>query len=184
MTQGAESTQQLFPVLCQQKQKPEAAMTVFRSELESLLPDLTRFARSLTRSEDDAYDLVQDCVERALVKKGYFEAGTNMKSWLFTMMRNIFISQKRRESVARRYVKHVDNSQDCVQRACQVHHIFLKETMSAIGELSTAERDAVVMLGIEESTHRDASLSTHLPVGTIKSRLSRGRAKPSHRSRP
>lgn len=151
-------------------------MTVFHSELETLLPDLTRFARSLTRSEDDAYDLVQDCVERALLKTEYYEQGTNMKSWLFTMMRNLFISQKRREAVARRYVKHVDNSGDRVQRASQTHHIFLKETMSAIGELSSAERDAVVMLGIEESTHRDASKASRLPVGTIKSRLSRGRA--------
>lgn len=151
-------------------------MTVFHSELETLLPDLTRFARSLTRSEDDAYDLVQDCVERALLKTEYYEQGTNMKSWLFTMMRNLFISQKRREAVARRYVKHVDSSGDRVQRASQMHHIFLKETMSAIDDLSSSERDAVVMLGIEESTHRDASEVSSLPVGTIKSRLSRGRA--------
>lgn len=151
-------------------------MTAFQNELETLLPDLTRFARSLTRSEDDAYDLVQDCVERALVKKDYYEEGTNLKSWLFTMMRNLFISQKRRESVARRYVKHVDNSGDRVQRASQMHHIFLTETMTAIDDLSSAERDAVVMLGVEESSHRDASKVTRLPVGTIKSRLSRGRA--------
>lgn len=151
-------------------------MTAFHTEIETLLPDLTRFARSLTRSEDDAYDLVQDCVERALVKKDYYEDGTNLKSWLFTMMRNLFISQKRRESVARRYVKHIDNSGDRVERASQMHHIFLKETMDAIDDLSSAERDAVVMLGIEESSHRDASNVTRLPVGTIKSRLSRGRA--------
>lgn len=151
-------------------------MTAFQNELETLLPDLTRFARSLTRSEDDAYDLVQDCVERALIKKDYYEDGTNLKSWLFTMMRNLFISQKRRESVARRYVKHIGNSGDRVQRASQMHHIFLKETMTAIDDLSSAERDAVVMLGVEESTHRDASNVTRLPVGTIKSRLSRGRA--------
>lgn len=151
-------------------------MTAFHTELESLLPDLTRFARSLTRSEDDAYDLVQDCVERALIKKDYYEAGTNLKSWLFTMMRNIFISQKRRESVARRYASQTDSEQDRIQRASQVHHIFLKETMSAIDTLSKAERDAVVMLGVQESSHRDASFNTKLPVGTIKSRLSRGRA--------
>ena len=91
-------------------------------------------------------------------------------------MRNIFISQKRRESVARRYVKQVDNEQDRVQRPSQLHHIFLNETMAAIGNLSTAEQDAVVMLGVHESSHRDASVRTRLPVGTIKSRLSRGRA--------
>lgn len=150
-------------------------MAAFDTDLETLLPDLTRFARSLTRSEDDAFDLVQDCVERALMKKEYYEQGTNLKSWLFTMMRNIFISQKRRETVARKYVKHIGNSGDRVQRASQMHHIFLKETMSAIDELSSSERDAVVMLGVEENSHREASASARLPVGTIKSRLSRGR---------
>lgn len=151
-------------------------MSDFHVELETYLPDLTRFARSLTRSEDDAYDLVQDCVERALLKKDYYEDGTNMKSWLFTMMRNIFISNKRREAVARRYVKHVDDSGDRVQRASQTHHVFLQETMSAINGLSDAERDAVYTLGVKESTHREASRANRLPVGTIKSRLSRGRA--------
>ena len=150
-------------------------MTAFDTDIETLLPDLTRFARSLTRSEDDAFDLVQDCVERALMKKEYYEQGTNLKSWLFTMMRNIFISQKRRETVARKYVKHIGNSGDRVQRASQMHHIFLKETMSAIRNLSSAERDAVVMMGVEENSHREASDSARLPVGTIKSRLSRGR---------
>jgi RNA polymerase sigma-70 factor (ECF subfamily) len=151
-------------------------MSDFHVELETYLPDLTRFARSLTRSEDDAYDLVQDCVERALLKKYYYEDGTNMKSWLFTMMRNIFISNKRREAVARRYVKHVDDSGDRVQRASQTHYVFLQETMSAINGLSDAERDAVYTLGVKESTHREASRANRLPVGTIKSRLSRGRA--------
>ena len=61
----------LFQVL-RHKPYKETDMTVFHSELETLLPDMTRFARSLTRSEDDAFDLVQDCVERALLKKEYY----------------------------------------------------------------------------------------------------------------
>ena len=71
----------------------------FSSEIQVLLPDLTRFARVLTRNEDDAYDLVQDCVERALVKQALYQTGTSLKSWLFTLMRNLFVSQKRRQAL-------------------------------------------------------------------------------------
>ena len=71
-------------------------MSTFHEDLEHLLPDLNRFARVLTRNEDDAYDLVQDCVERALRKRELFNDGSSLKSWLFTVMRNIFISQRRR----------------------------------------------------------------------------------------
>src|ERR1043165_7035234 len=70
------------------------AMTVANADLEKLLPDLTRFARVLTRNEDDAHDLVQDCVERALRKHELYQDGTSLKSWLFTLMRNLFVSQK------------------------------------------------------------------------------------------
>ena len=63
-------------------------MSAFQSDLQMLLPDLTRFARVLTRNEDDAHDLVQDCVERALRKQALFQHGTSLKSWLFTLMRN------------------------------------------------------------------------------------------------
>ena len=85
-------------------------MSAFNTDLETLLPDLTRFARVLTRNEDDAHDLVQDCVERALSKQDLFQAGTSLKSWLFTLMRNIFISQRRRAALDKRYVASLGGS--------------------------------------------------------------------------
>ena len=101
-------------------------MSAFQTELQDLIPDLTRFARSLTRNEDNAHDLVQDCVERALRKKALFQAGTSLKSWLFTLMRNIFISGKRREALDRRSMAMMDGDQSHVQRAGQLNAIFLK----------------------------------------------------------
>ena len=61
-------------------------MSAFNTDVAILLPDLNRFARVLTRNEDDAHDLVQDCVERALRKQDLFQAGTSLKSWLFTLV--------------------------------------------------------------------------------------------------
>ncbi len=151
-------------------------MSAFHAEIQTLLPDLTRFARVLTRNEDDAHDLVQDCVERALIKQALFQDGTSLKSWLFTVMRNLFISHKRREVLDRRYTAMIDDDAHRVQRASQVNSVFLKETVRAMRRLSPAERQAIVVLGINEGSQHLMAQAAAEPVGTVKSRLCRGRA--------
>ncbi len=151
-------------------------MSAFQTELQTLLPDLTRFARVLTRDEDDAHDLVQDCVERALRKQTLFQDGTSLKSWLFTLMRNLFISTKRREALDRRYTAMIDDDANRIQRADQVNSVFLKETMHAMHRLSAGERQAIVVLGVNEGSQHRMAEAAREPVGTVKSRLCRGRA--------
>ncbi len=151
-------------------------MSAFHTELQDLLPDLQRFARSLTRNEDDAHDLVQDCVERALLKKALFQDGTSLKSWLFTLMRNIFISGKRREALDRGSMAMLDGDQVHVQRANQVNAIFLKETVAAMDTLSKSERQAVMVLGMHDGSQHNLAKMRGEPVGTVKSRLCRGRS--------
>ncbi len=146
------------------------------TQIAAQVPDLKRYARSLTRTEDDANDLVQDCVERAILKWHLYKPGTNLRSWLFTMMRNVFISQKRREAVASRYMAQAVHDDSMVARPNQMHSVYLKETVEAMDALSSQERAAVQMLGIDEMSHQDAAALNKLPVGTMKSRLSRGRA--------
>ena len=91
-------------------------------------------------------------------------------------MRNIFISTKRRQALDRRYVAMIDDDANRTQRASQVNSVFLKETVRALGRLSASERQAIVVLGVHEgSQHRMAEV-TREPVGTVKSRLCRGRA--------
>jgi len=151
-------------------------MALDAHQIEPLIPDLKRYARSLARSEHDANDLVQDCVERALVKGDLYCQGTNLRSWLFTLMRNVFISQKRRDAVSMRYLQHAMHQGSSIAQPAQLHRVFLNETLDAINGLSDQERSAVTMLGVEERSHQEAAGETHLPVGTMKSRLSRGRA--------
>jgi RNA polymerase sigma-70 factor (ECF subfamily) len=150
-------------------------MSAFHTDIEKLLPDLTRFARVLTRNEDDAYDLVQDCVERALRKKALFNDGSSLKSWLFTVMRNLFVSQKRRAALDQRYVASADESIH-VQAPSQIDRVFLNETMKALDQLAPSESQAIVVLGIYETSQQDMALAMKEPVGTLKSRLCRGRA--------
>ena len=151
-------------------------MSAFHNDLTALLPDLNRFARALTRNEDNAHDLVQDCVERALNKRALFQDGTSLKSWLFTLMRNLFISQKRREAVDRKCMALSHNENSYVERPRQTDHVFLNETLRAMKRLSGPERQAIVVLGIHDAPHQAMSKVCGEPVGTLKSRLSRGRA--------
>ena len=150
-------------------------MSAFHRDLAKLLPDLTRFARVLTRNEDDAYDLVQDCVERALRKKALFNDGSSLKSWLFTVMRNLFVSQKRRAALDQRYVASADQSIH-VQAPSQIDRVFLNETMRALKSLAPSESQAIIVLGIYETSQQDMAEKLNEPVGTLKSRLCRGRA--------
>ncbi len=151
-------------------------MSAFYTDLQMLLPDLSRFARVLTRNEDDAHDLVQDCVERALRKQALFQEGTSLKSWLFTLMRNIFISQRRRAALDKRYVAGLDDDVHRIVRPGQVNAVFLKETVRALGNLSNSERIAIIALGVHEGSQHDLACASREPVGTVKSRLCRGRA--------
>ena len=151
-------------------------MDAFQTEIQALLPDLARFARVLTRNEDDAHDLVQDCVERALRKQALFQQGTSLKSWLVTLMRNVFISQKRRETLDRRYVAMADDGNLRVQIPGQVNSVFLKQTMRAMRRLSSNERQAILVLGMHEGSQHEVAQAMSEPVGTVKSRLCRGRA--------
>ena len=152
-------------------------MSTFHQDLERHLPDLSRFARALTRNEDSAHDLVQDCVERALKKRALFNDGSSSsKSWLLlTVMRNIFISQRRRVALDRRHTATSDGTAH-VQAPSQIDHVFLTETMRALGRLTPREREAIVVLGIHEASQQDLARASQEPVGTLKSRLCRGRA--------
>jgi len=150
-------------------------MSTFHQDLEILLPDLNRFARALTRNEDDSHDLVQDCIERALKKQALFNDGSSLKSWLFTVMRNIFISQRRRVALDRRYAS-ISDSTPHVQPASQLQSVFLNETVRALGQLTPREREAIMVLGVHEASQQDVARSSAEPVGTLKSRLCRGRA--------
>jgi RNA polymerase sigma-70 factor, ECF subfamily len=155
-------------------------MASLNDQLIETIPHLQRYAWHLARSRDEADDLVQDCIERALRKSDLFERGTNLRAWMFTMMRNIFINGKRRQGVADNYLSGIRGDFLQVQNPSQLDSTMLSRTYKALASLSAEERDAVVMLGIEQRSYREVADETGLPIGTMKSRLSRGRAKLRH----
>jgi len=154
-------------------------MCTVRDDIATHLPDLQRFALSLVgaRQTADAEDLVQNCVQRALTRADQFEEGTNLKAWLFTMLRNIFISQKRHDRVRREHAQMVIDMPEPSAPMPQAFAVMLSQTWRAIEAMSPEDQAAIRDLAIHELPQEAVARRMQVPVGTLKSRLSRSRGK-------
>ncbi|WP_273691829.1 sigma-70 family RNA polymerase sigma factor [Ketogulonicigenium vulgare] len=141
-----------------------------------LLPSLRKRGNVLCRSANDADDLVQDTLLRAIAKAHQFQPGTNLKAWLFTIMRNRFYSAWRvtsRESPAvseDRLPSPVDNSN------LSYWNIRTKEVAAALSRIGPKYRVALLLVTVQGETYEDACRIADCNIGTLKSRISRGRA--------
>ena len=151
----------------------------FGQQLIALLPNLRRFALSLTRSAATADDLVQITCEKALANKDGFAEGTRFDAWLFRIMRNSWIDQLRKEKTAGTQVDLdalIDiQGDDGGARAESV--LMLKATRAAIMDLPDEQREVLMLTCIEELSYQDTSEILGIPIGTVMSRLARARKK-------
>jgi RNA polymerase sigma-70 factor, ECF subfamily len=138
-------------------------------------PALRRRALGLTTSQHRAEDLVQDTLLKAWASRDSFREGSNLRAWLFTILRNTFFSDLRKH---RREIEDVDGtySSKLSEEARQEHVISLKELISATDQLPSVQRRPLVLMGIYGYSQIEAANACHCTVGTIKSRVSRGRA--------
>jgi RNA polymerase sigma-70 factor, ECF subfamily len=144
-------------------------------EIEDLLPRLLTFARYLTKNPADADDLVQASVERALRRIDQFTPGTNLKAWLFTIMRNLHINEIRR--LARRGTP--ADASECEDlfpvAACQEDRLELRDFMRAYATLPDVHKRVIDLVAVDGWSYQEAADMLKVPVGTIRSRLSRAR---------
>jgi RNA polymerase sigma-70 factor (ECF subfamily) len=149
----------------------------FEDGLTALLPRLRRFAHALSRNPADADDLAQATVERALRSKSQWEPGTRLDSWLYRITRNLWIDTVR--SRARREDLHapVEEAERIAQdpRSAMEASIDLKKAMAAMQRLPEEQREVVALILIEGFGYRECSEILNLPIGTVSSRLVRGR---------
>jgi RNA polymerase sigma-70 factor (ECF subfamily) len=147
------------------------------SELVEQLPYLRRMARALTRNRANADDLVQSCLERAWVNQEQFAVGTNLRGWLLTIMHNLFIDSVRRNKRER---ENCDAAQTYVTgrfTPCnQEHKLELQDLQEALAGLPVEQYTTLVLVVLENLSYEQAAKVTKVPVGTIRSRLSRARA--------
>ena len=152
-------------------------MEAFERELLTLLPRLRRFARSLARDAADADDLTQVALERALKSRAQWQRGTRMDSWMMKIMRNCWIDEVRSrarrtrtfapEEAGRAAVPAIPSEVERVADADGVER--------AMNLLPSEQREAIALVLVEGFSYREAAELLDIPIGTLTSRLTRGR---------
>ena len=150
-------------------------MSDFNHLLEEQIPRLRRYARALTRNTERADDLVQDTLVRALVKQNLWQAGTNLRAWLFTLMHNQNINNAR-HSIRESQIVDIEAATNVLAATTDpTASRQLYELDRALSQLSQERRQTILLVGLEEFSYIEAAAILNVPVGTVRSRLSRGR---------
>lgn len=147
-----------------------------RDDLVAAIPNMRAFAISLCGNRDRADDLVQEALVKAWKHLDSFEVGTNLKAWLFTILRNAYFSELRK---TKREV--ADSEGQIAARVAvpaeQLAHLELNDLNNALAELPVDQREALILVGAEGFSYEDAASISGCAVGTVKSRVNRARAK-------
>ncbi len=154
-----------------------APYSVFDKELIALLPRLRRFAHALSRNAADADDLTQATIERALRSRDQWQPGTRLDSWAYRIMRNLWIdtvrARSRKEKVEAPEAEAEQLGED--PTAGMDATVDLSRMMAAMERLPDEQREVVALILIEGFGYRETAEMLGLPIGTVSSRLVRGR---------
>jgi RNA polymerase sigma-70 factor, ECF subfamily len=147
-----------------------------RDALVGAIPNLRAFAISLTGDHHLANDLVQETLLKAWSHRDKFEPGTNLKAWLFTILRNTYFSEVRKK---RREVQDVEGEAAArlVSQPEQHGHVDLADFRKALTQLSVDQREALLLIGAEGFSYEEAAEISGCAVGTVKSRVNRARTR-------
>lgn len=152
------------------------AEATFKEALLKSIPAMRGFAVSLVGSADRADDLVQETLTKAWTHQQSFQPGTNLKAWLFTILRNAFYSHLRKR---RREVEDVDGaiSAGLAVDGDQQSHMDMADMKTALLRLPEEQREALLLVSAVDMSYDEAAEICGVAVGTIKSRVNRGRKK-------
>lgn len=148
----------------------------FKQDLLGAIPSLRAFGVSLTQNSDKADDLVQETLVKAWDKQSSFQPGTNLKAWLFTILRNEFYSQMRKRG------REVQDSDGAMTARLAIHpsqhgSLDLDDFRTALEKLPEDQREAIILIGASGFSYEEAAEICNCAVGTIKSRVSRARTR-------
>ena len=143
-------------------------------EITALIPRLRRYARALTGDRFFADDLVQDTLERAWGRIYLWRPGSDLRAWLFTIMHNLHVNQAR----TRRSEDSIDLRNEPMEfaaRPSQEERLEITDLTMALRRLPDEQREVLLLVGLEEMSYQEAAKALAVPLGTVMSRLSRGR---------
>jgi RNA polymerase sigma-70 factor (ECF subfamily) len=150
-------------------------MTDIRLEIEAQIPGLRRYARALVHDVTNADDLVQECLTRALTKLHLWRDGSNLRAWLFTILHNQYVNHVRRSIREGVTIEFSDLKRQLSRSADQDKRLELRDLDQALARLPAEQRTVILLVGLEGMSYEDVAAAVGIPVGTVRSRLSRGR---------
>ena len=149
-------------------------MHAVHARIADELPRLRRYARALMKDPDRADDLVQETVVRALSKAHLWKPDTDLRAWLFTLMHNQYVNAIR-SAVRRGSHSSLDAALEIGRPGNQTEHLELRDFRAALDRLPGEQREVVLLIGLEGLKYEEVAAITGVPVGTVRSRLSRAR---------
>jgi len=148
------------------------------ADAEQWIPRLRRYAIALTGNREAADDLIQDTLERAWRKRGLWQPGSDLRAWLFTVMHNVHVNGVR----SIRPMESLDDNEQGADRADAMpaagsadSGVVLSELRAALARLSDEHRQVILLVGLEQMRYAEAASVLDVPIGTVMSRLARGR---------
>lgn len=148
-------------------------MPHFLNELEYCIPALRRYAHSLLYQQDNADDLVQDCLERALNKRSLWKQGSSLRAWLFTMQHNLYVNQLKKQA-RQPYI--ISETED-LMHTLEPHQTdtLMRDIDFCIRQLPEEQRQVLLLVSVEGFSYKEVAKIMDIPLGTVMSRLSRAR---------
>ena len=148
-------------------------MNADRPDLVDWVPRLRRYARALAGNRDDADDLVQDTLERAWSRAGLWRGVADMRAWLFSIMHNLHVDALRRGRLA--LVPIDEHTPEGSVPASQAERLAVLDLQAALDRLPAEQREVLLLVALEDMAYADIAQTLGIPLGTVMSRLSRGR---------
>jgi RNA polymerase sigma factor (sigma-70 family) len=145
----------------------------FGARVQELIPRLRRYARALTGERNAADDLVQDTLERAWNKLHLWRHGSDLRAWLFTIMHNVHVNQVRSRRAA--LVPLDDQAAEAPVRATQSDMLEVRDIDLALRQLPVEQREVLLLVALERMSYSETATALGIPIGTVMSRLARGR---------
>jgi RNA polymerase sigma-70 factor, ECF subfamily len=151
------------------------SMSDFSRLLQNEIPRLRRYARALARDTARADDLVQSCLLRAIAKEHLWEPGTDLRAWLFTILHNQNVNEVRRSAREGVTVSMDDVASALTMAPRASATLQLRDLERAIRLLPEEQRQVILLVGLEGMHYEEVAVVLDIPIGTVRSRLSRGR---------
>lgn len=142
-------------------------------QLLTWVPRLRRYARALVSNREDADDLVQDTLERALSKSALWRSVSDMRAWLFGVMHNLHVDGVRRPKLHTVILD--DDTPEIPIAATQGERLAILDLQAALEKLPVEQREIIVLIALEDMSYAEVAATLGIPIGSVMSRLSRGR---------